>query len=158
MKKVLLIALLVLVVSTMSIFAANDRLGIGAGLALQAPFRVATVAEYDFGPATIDLSLGYSNLLGQSYFHLGINGNYVLPGLFKNAELSDFGLKASVGGRVDLDFSKFVTMVGIGIPVTLAYYFDSVPIKIFARGVPELVIAGGVMLLSYTEIGAMWLF
>ncbi len=158
MKKVLLIALLVLVVSTMSIFAANDRLGIGAGLALRAPFGIGAVGEYDFGVARVNLTVGY--LTGT--FHVGIGGEYVLPGIFHNKDLN-IGLQASAGGKIDLGFAKGFTNIDIGLPITLAYYFDSVPIKIYGSAIPGLAIAVSpgwtfTTFGSQLEIGAMWLF
>ncbi len=158
MKKRLLVVLLVLVVSLTSLFAANQRLGIGAGLSLRAPFGVGAVGEYDFGVARVNLTLGY--LTGM--FHVGVGGEYVLPGTFQNNDLN-FGLQASVGGKIDLGFAKNWTQIIIGVPITLAYYFDSVPIKIYGSGIPSIpiTITSGWTNATFDaqlELGAMWLF
>ncbi len=162
MKKRLLVVLLVLVVSLASLFAANQRLGIGAGLALRAPFGIGAVGEYDFGPARVNLTLGYAF----NAFHLGVGGDYILPGIFQNKDLN-FGLQASAGGRIDLGFSKGATFINVGIPITFAYYFDSVPIKIYGSGIPGVMIVissgpwGSTSFANFgaqVELGAMWLF
>jgi hypothetical protein len=65
-----------------------------------------------------------------------------------------------------LGFSSDYTLIGIGVPVTFAYYFDSVPIKIYGSGIPGVGIwvysdsYMGTMagLSGQVEIGAMWLF
>ncbi|HHU88137.1 MAG TPA: hypothetical protein GXZ38_02105 [Spirochaetales bacterium] len=163
MKKRLLVVLLVLLLSLTSLFAANKRLGIGTGLVLRAPFAIGAVGEYDFGPARVNLTLGYQ--IGS--FLLGVGGEYVFPGLFQNNDLN-FGLKMSVGGRIDLGFSSDYTLIRIGVPVTFAYYFDSVPIKIYGSGIPGVMISlyedpfygpsNDALLSAQVEIGAMWLF
>lgn len=166
MKKRLLVVLLVLVVSLTSLFAANQRLGIGAGLALRAPFGVGAIAEYDFGPARVNLTLGYLRVMDLvNTFHLGIGGEYVFSGVFQNNDLN-FGLKMSVGGKLDLGFAKGITTIGIGIPLTFAHYFDSIPIKIYGSGIPGVLIGivpgpyGGTeaSFTAQVELGAMWLF
>lgn len=160
MKKKLLVVLLVLLLSITSLFAANKRLGIGTGLVIRAPFGIGAMTEYDFGPARANLTLGYQ----MGTFLLGIGGEYVFPGLFQNNDLN-FGLKMSVGGKIDLGFSSGSTLINIGVPITFAYYFDSVPIKIYGSGIPGVAIlvssgggGAGAGLSGQVEIGALWLF
>ena len=169
MKKRLLVVLLVLLLSLTSLFAANKRLGIGTGLVLRAPFGIAAIGEYDFGPARVNLTLGYITYFQNKpgLFHLGVGGEYVFPGLFQNNDLN-YGLKMSVGGRIDLGFSQYSTFIVIGVPITFAYYFDSVPIKIYGSGIPGVMISlyevpfygptSDALLSGQVEIGAMYLF
>lgn len=151
MKKILLVTLLILLVTMTAIFAAQPREGFGVGLSLQAPFGVGAVAEYNFGVASANASIGYVF----NAFHIGLGGDYILPGLFENSALG-LDLQASVGGKLDLGFFGG-TLVGIGFPISLSYYLESIPLKIFTRAVPELVIAGGVSFWMRGEIGAMYL-
>ena len=122
---------------------------------------ITPVGEYNFGPASAYLGLGYYYGWA-SYFRLFVGGDYHIPGVFRNDDLN-FGLVASAGLRLSFDIGgkNVGSMMGIGIPITLTYYFDSIPLKVFARTVPELGIAlgwGGAGLDMYAELGAMYLF
>ncbi len=153
MKKALIITLLILVITSTAVFAAQPREGFGAGLSLQVPFGIGAVGEYNFGVATANVSIGYVF----NSFHIGLGGDYILPGLFVNDAMG-LDLQASVGAKLDMGFFKGGNIIGIGFPISLSHYLGSVPLKIFTRAVPELIIAGGVSLWMRGEVGAMYLF
>ena len=48
----------------------------------------------------------------------------------------DLDLNLSVGGQLDLSFSKGFTIIGIGIPVTWSWYMESLPLKFYAKAGP----------------------
>lgn len=154
MKKFLLVTLLILLVTMTAVFAAQPREGFGVGLSLQAPFGVGAVAEYNFGVASANASIGYVF----NAFHIGLGGDYILPGLFENSALG-LDLQASVGGKLDMGFVKGATILGIGFPISLSYYMESIPLKIFTRAVPEFIMILGVGfdLGMRGEVGAMYL-
>lgn len=152
MKKFLLVALLILLVTVSALSAAEPREGFGVGLSLQAPFGIGAVAEYNFGVATANLSVGYAS----SAFHLELGGDYNFPGLFVNDNMG-LDVQASVGGRLDMYFFSGFTSIGLGIPISLSYYLESIPLKIFTRAIPEFNLSGGFGFGMRGEVGAMYL-
>jgi hypothetical protein len=135
-KKKILISLLILIIVTTSLFAAEPRKGVGVGLTTGIPFHIGPTVEYNFGPATASLALGYMGQgAGANFFHLRLGGDYNFSTPFIQNDW-DLDLYLSVGGQLDLGFTKGATLIGIGIPVTWAWYMESLPLKFYAKAGP----------------------
>ncbi|MDX9915071.1 MAG: hypothetical protein RBS49_04195 [Sphaerochaeta sp.] len=139
MKKcVVVLVLLVLVAG--AAYSAEPITGVGTGITLGLPLHVGATAEYNFGPAYAGLSLGYFGMADS--FWMRLEGGYNVPGPFVSRDLG-VDLYLSVGGYIDLMFSTFGTMVGIGIPVTWSYTLETIPLKFFVKAGPEFLFGGG---------------
>jgi len=164
MKKILLIVAL-LIISTTVIFAAQPTKGVGVGLNTGFPIHVGPQVEYNFGPATAYLSLGYlSRFL--DFFYLSVGGDYNFKTPFTNNNWNT-DLYLSVGGQFDIAFTKNATGFLIGAPVTWSWYAEKLPIKVFAKAGPAVVISttnfGGFKTSNTTfellgSIGALYYF
>ena len=77
--------------------------------------------------------------------------------IFKCYKLLDLYL--SVGGSLDFLMTKGFVGVGIGIPVTWAWYMDSLPLKFHVKAGPLVVIGGGTAMLEFIgSAGALYYF
>ncbi|MGI6433002.1 MAG: hypothetical protein ACOXZ4_03965 [Sphaerochaetaceae bacterium] len=153
MKKLTVILLLLVLIGTSAVFAGKARDGIGAGLVTGIPFHIGATGEYNFGSAYAAADVGY----GSNSFLLRLGGGYNFPTPFIQ---SDWGLDLylSVGGNLGLYFSKFATLVSVGIPVTWTWYMDDYPVKIFVKAGPEIIVNWGGALGFTGSAGAYYLF
>lgn len=152
---------------TTSLFAAEPRKGVGVGLTTGIPFHIGPTVEYNFGPATASLALGYMRysllgLGGANFFHLRVGGDYNFSTPFIQNDW-DLDLNLSVGGQLDLSFSKGFTIIGIGIPVTWSWYMESLPLKFYAKAGPVVEIGSAlgttdVALGFFGSAGALYYF
>jgi hypothetical protein len=157
-KRRILISLLILVIVTTSLFAAEPRKGVGFGLTTGIPFHIGPTVEYNFGPATASLALGYMRYFGGNFFHIKVGGDYNFPTPFVQNDW-DLDLYLSVGGSLDFLMTKGFVGVGIGIPVTWAWYMDSLPLKFHVKAGPLVVIGGGTAMLEFIgSAGALYYF
>jgi len=157
MKKVLFLIVVILLVSSTVAFAAQPREGIRAGLVTGLPFHIGAMGEYNFGPASVNLSLGYLSYFGfADFFNLRIGGDYNFPTPFVQ---SDWGLDLylSVGGHFDLFFGGGSVGFALGFPVTWAWYVDDLPLKVFVKAGPEIDVTGG-PLTFFGSAGALYQF
>ena len=138
MKKVLLVAVLLMVIGVGAISAAQPREGIRVGLMTGLDFHIAAMGEYNFGVASASAAIGY----GGRSFMLRLGGDYNFDKPFVN---NDWGmdLYLSVGGHVDMFIGGFWNVIAIGVPVTWSWYMDDMPLKIFVKAGPELYLSGG---------------
>lgn len=159
MKKVLLILLVFLFIATVSLSGAEMRQGFGVGAAIGAPFSIGAVGEYNFGVASAVASIGYSSpFIGfPGYFNIGLEGNYNLP-FTLSTENNSFVLYPTVGGRLDLQFSSGAIVFNIGGVIGLNYLLESIPLKIFTKAIPHLVIGGVFAIGMKGEVGALYCF
>lgn len=67
MKKILLVTLVFLMISSAAVFAAQPREGIRVGLMTGLDFHIGAMAEYNFGVASASAALGY----GSTAFKIG---------------------------------------------------------------------------------------
>jgi hypothetical protein len=146
MKKVLLIVAL-LIISTTVIFAAQPTKGVGVGLTTGFPIHVGPQVEYNFGPATAYLALGYQSH-GGNYFFLRVGGDYNFQSPFINNNWKT-DIYLSVGGQFDMAFTKGGNDIMIGVPVTWSWHTEKVPIKVFAKAGPSVIIST----VKYTWLG-----
>ncbi len=153
MKKVLFVMIIVLVISSTAVFAAQPREGIRAGLITGLPFQIGVTGEYDFGVASASAALGYS----QGAFLIRLGGDYNFETPFVQ---SDWGLDLylSVGGHFDI-YITTLSFFGLGIPVTWSWYMDDMPLKIFVKAGPEIYFGGWASGLGFLgSAGAMYYF
>lgn len=149
MKKYLLIAMLVFVISASVVYAAQPREGISAGLVLGLPFHSAVTGEYNFGPASVSLAAGY----GRTSLLVRLGGDYHFLTPFVQSDWN-VDLYLSAGAYLDLYLFGGSNIVGIGVPVTLSYSFADIPVRIFAKVGPEYLIPGGMEL--YGSLGVLY--
>lgn len=157
MKRFAVLLLLLLLIGTMSMFAAPSRSGLGVGLSTGLPFHIGPAVEYDFGPAYAALELGYMSLVGTDFFMLKMGGGYNFPTPFIQNDWS-VDLYLSVGGNFGLYFMKGFTLFSMDIPVTWTWYMDDIPMKFYVQAGPLLTFSGGFNALFTGSIGAMYQF
>ena len=153
MKKVLFVMIIVLVISSTAVFAAQPREGVKVGLVTGLPFHIGATGEYNFGVASASAALGYS----QGAFLIRLGGDYNFETPFVQ---SDWGLDLylSVGGHFDIFVSLF-SAFGLGIPVTWSWYMDDMPLKIFVKAGPEFIFGPGAADIEFFgSAGAMYQF
>ena len=150
MRKVLFVIVVILVVSSTAVFAAQPREGIGVGLTTGLPFHIGAMGEYNFGVASANAAIGY----GSNAFMIRLGGDYNFPEPFVN---SDWGLDLylSVGGYFDVLIGP-LAFFGLGIPVTWSWYMDDLPLKVFVKAGPELFFGWGSTLQFMGSIGALY--
>lgn len=143
MKKVLCLVVVILLVSTATLFAAQPREGIGVGGVTGLPFHIGAAAEYNFGVASAHAVLGFKSWgSGWNFFHMSLGGNYNFPDPFIQPAW-DMELYLSVGGQLNINLNRLANDISLGIPVTWAFFLEDIPLKIFAKAGPEISFSGG---------------
>ena len=151
MKKVLFVLVILLMMGSTLLFAAEPREGISAGVVTGLPFQIGVVGEYNFGPASAHVSMGYAGS-----FLIRMGGDYHFPTPFVHSDW-DIDLYLSVGGHLDI-FVGGGAFIALGIPVTWSWYPDSLPMKVFVKAGPELYLTGWGGVDFIGSIGAMYQF
>lgn len=154
MKRVCVIVMLLLLVSATAVSAAEPREGGSAGLVTGLPFHIGATGEYNFGVASASLAFGYSDFFAKQML-IRLGGDYNFPEPFVN-DAWDVDLYLSVGGQLDLLLFGGSNVFGIGVPVTLSYYFSDPPLKLYAKAAPEMYISGGVYIGFIGSLGVLY--
>ena len=150
MKKTVIVLILLVVVSSGMLFSAESRQGLGVGLSLGIPFMFAATGEYDFGDVTAHATIGYWD----SGFAIRGGADFNLPD-----PLTYMGVTVypRIGGNFSLIFQTFSVFV-IGAPVGLAYYLDSIPMRIVLKVGPEFMIAPSLGLFMVATVSGLYMF
>lgn len=154
MKKILCLVVVILLISTAALFAAQPREGIGVGGVTGLPFHIGAAAEYNFGVASAHAALGYQRY-GWNFFLLQIGGDYNFPDPFINPAW-DMELYLSVGGQLNLYLGS-TNLIGLAFPVTWSFFLEDMPLKIFAKAGPEIMFGWGTSLNFTGSAGAYYL-
>ncbi|WP_422478102.1 hypothetical protein [Pleomorphochaeta sp. DL1XJH-081] len=154
MRKVLCLVVVLLLLSSVAAFAAQPREGIGVGGITGLPFHIGAAAEYNFGAASANASLGYLRY-GTNYFQIKLGGDYNFPDPFVQSAW-DMDLYLSVGGQFAIDIGP-VAVFSLGIPVTWSFFMENMPLKVFVKAGPELYFGWGTSLGFSGSAGAYYL-
>ena len=140
MKKSLCVILL-LVVITSVVFAAQPREKLGVGAVVGLPFHIGAAAEYNFGAASAHAALGlYGPAAGATFFLIRAGGDYHFPDPFVHNDWN-MELYLSVGGQLDINIGA-TNRVNMSFPVTWSFFMEDLPVKIFAKAGPEITFGG----------------
>ena len=146
MKKLIVSILLLVIVSSMSLYSAQivdtvinplpaDSQKWGVGLIMSSPFAIGITGEYDFGAATASVAIGFDNLYGTGAFMFRMAGQYDFDAPFDNGT---FSVYPSAGGHIDiLAGSLFGFRFGAHIALS-SYFFRQLPLKLYIEVGPSI--------------------
>lgn len=134
MKKTVIVLILLVVVSSGMLFSAEAVNKISVGVITGSPFLFGVTGEYNFGEISAIAAMAYA----QNSFLLRFGADYHIG---TPVVWGDLKFIPSIGGQLDL-FVSIATFVGLGVPVTLSYFLDDIPLKVSLKIGPELLIGG----------------
>jgi len=140
MKRLLLLVIVLLSISSVAVFATQPREGLSIGATTGIPFIIGVTGEYNMGTINATATMGYSSMM----FLLRVGADYNLT---PSVQWEPYTMYPSIGAHIDL-FMGGTSFIGIGIPATLSYYMGSMPLKLSLRIGPELIIGTNTFLLD----------
>jgi hypothetical protein len=133
MKRLLLLVIVLLSISSVAVFATQPREGLSIGATTGSPFIIGVTGEYNMGTINATATMGYSS----NMFLLRIGADYSLT---PSVQWEPYTMYPSVGAHLDLFMGGNFSLIGIGIPATLSYYMGDIPLKLSLRIGPEFLI------------------
>jgi hypothetical protein len=146
MKKLIVSILLLVIVSSMSLYSAQivdtvvnplpaESQKWGVGLIMSSPFAIGIMGEYDFGAAVASVALGFDNLYGTGAFMFRMAGQYDFAAPFDNGT---FSVYPSAGGHIDLLAGSIFGFRFGGHIALSSYFFRELPLKLYIEVGPSI--------------------
>lgn len=151
------IIVLICLMFSMSVFAANKKYGVG--LILFGPTGVSGLYNLDSGDS-IDAALAWNSAAGQTF---NIHSTYLMNKAdFLKFEKANFDFHYGVGARIinkdSTQGSNAGTNLGVRVPVGLSYKWNSVPAAAFSEVSVNLNLTPGTSMDFTFALGARYFF
>ena len=134
MKRLLLLVIVLLSISSVAVFATQPREGLSIGATTGSPFIFGVTGEYNMGTINATATMGYAS----NRFLIRAGADYNLT---PSVQWEPYTMYPSIGAHLNLYIGGTFSLMSIGTPATLSYYMGSMPLKLSLRIGPELLIS-----------------
>jgi hypothetical protein len=149
MKRLLLLVIVLLSISSVAVFATQPREGLSIGATTGLPFIFGVTGEYNMGTINATATMGYAS----ERFLIRVGADYNLT---PSVQWEPYTMYPSVGAHLDLFMGGNSSFIGIGLPATLSYYMGDIPLKLSLRIGPELIIGTPTFLDIFASLSALY--